>query len=529
MTSTRRWPRLCSVFVALVDMFGPRSNRLGNAFLIAFGLLLGYALISAVRNVRDSMHAEREKVIGRTALLVEHIDYELDYLLHGAKTMRNIADRYLLGRVKAVENPIRQLKPVPEHQAYVTDLPAGLDKDLPPTRRGRITGELPLPDTHDPVSVEMAMAIGMSPVMEALREHDPDIPWVYYTSARRFMFLFSEADAQAKGFYFKPVLMEQEFIARAGPQANPTRVPIWTRPYRDEAGKGTMVTLSQPVYQGDEFRGVISIDVSVQRLQRLLDMHPIPGAQVALFSDDEQALAQRGGEIVTSPREGTLLRLQNAPWQVRLRIDDRQMLLLALQSRTAQCGGVALLGVSFVFMLLLMRSERRIRELSIRDGLTGLHNRRHFDATVGVQFGGAHRGSYRLGLAIIDIDFFKKYNDRYGHQQGDAALKAVAHALRAALQRSSDQVFRIGGEEFAVMTHLKGDDTLEGLLERLNQAVRDLQLAHQDNATGHLTISIGGVVVDASTGLSPQEAYQQADAALYRAKASGRDRFVCNG
>ena len=127
---------------------------------------------------------------------------------------------------------------------------------------------------------------------------------------------------------------------------------------------------------------------------------------------------------------------------------------------------------------------------------------------------------------MLDIDFFKKYNDHYGHQQGDVALKAVAGAIRQALRRGADQVFRVGGEEFAVLLALHDGDELEPLMRHVNQAIRDLQIPHVGNPSGHVTVSIGATVISEARWRSVDAAYQRADEALYQAKSGGRDTTV---
>ena len=168
-----------------------------------------------------------------------------------------------------------------------------------------------------------------------------------------------------------------------------------------------------------------------------------------------------------------------------------------------------------------------MREMSIRDGLTGLYNRRHFDEVAGRQFDGARRAGLRQLMILADIDYFKKYNDSYGHQQGDVALRSVAKALQAVLRRGSDQVFRVGGEEFAALVQLQPDEAIAPLLEKLNQAVRDLALPHGQSPMGTVSISVGATVLGQPDWLSVDRAYKQADNALYQAKAQGRDRAVC--
>lgn len=159
-------------------------------------------------------------------------------------------------------------------------------------------------------------------------------------------------------------------------------------------------------------------------------------------------------------------------------------------------------------------------EYSIKDNLTGLHNTRYFKSVLPKEVERSLRVGYAMGLSVIDVDFFKKFNDTYGHQAGDEVLAQVARVIKATA-RKSDVVARYGGEEF-VCLHI--DVNAEGLLvvaERIRQAVEQMEIRWE----GHLlkvTVSVGASVFEAGTKL--EEFFQQADKALYMAKNAGRNR-----
>lgn len=171
----------------------------------------------------------------------------------------------------------------------------------------------------------------------------------------------------------------------------------------------------------------------------------------------------------------------------------------------------------------LAQQKRTLERLAQIDGLTGLANRRHFDDMLDR----AHRRSRRtgspLGLALVDIDHFKQYNDRYGHIQGDEALKAVARTLQAHARRPDDLAARFGGEEFALL--VPGDGALLQRMEDFRLAVVAQAIAHADSSTGPtLTVSCGLVVASQLELLSATDLLQKADALLYTAKSQGRNR-----
>jgi len=168
-----------------------------------------------------------------------------------------------------------------------------------------------------------------------------------------------------------------------------------------------------------------------------------------------------------------------------------------------------------------------LAELAERDGLTGLYNRRSYDQHLHRLWRQSRREHRHLTLMLIDIDNFKAYNDLYGHQAGDDALKRVATVISNAANRPLDFVARFGGEEFALV--LYGPDTDYGreLPETLRDAVVELKIPHQRSATGpYLTVSIGVANVMPDTDRSLEGAIQMADEALYQAKEEGRNRTV---
>jgi diguanylate cyclase (GGDEF)-like protein len=167
--------------------------------------------------------------------------------------------------------------------------------------------------------------------------------------------------------------------------------------------------------------------------------------------------------------------------------------------------------------------------LALHDGLTGLANRRQFDAVLNAEFNRAMRGHTSLALVMIDVDYFKPYNDIYGHPGGDDCLRRISHAVSGARQRAGDLAARYGGEELAVLlprTDLAG---AMAVAEKMRQAVNDLHIAHAGNPAGIVTISAGvAAFAPTRSGRAAQDLLAAADEALYAAKSGGRDRVRCN-
>ena len=175
----------------------------------------------------------------------------------------------------------------------------------------------------------------------------------------------------------------------------------------------------------------------------------------------------------------------------------------------------------------LEAANRKLQSLSSTDGLTGLANRRSFDAVWDAEWQRALRQGLVLTVAMIDVDQFKAYNDHYGHQAGDECLKRVAQVLGAMAQRSGEMAARYGGEEFVLILPGVGRDAALAEADRIRTAVQALQIAHTyGTAAGVLTISIGVASRIPTPGNSAVDLLRAADAALYEAKRRGRNQVV---
>ncbi len=163
-------------------------------------------------------------------------------------------------------------------------------------------------------------------------------------------------------------------------------------------------------------------------------------------------------------------------------------------------------------------------EMATRDGLTRLKNRGAFDDYFPRMWQQALRDRRSLALLLIDVDHFKAYNDRYGHQAGDEALRRVAQIVQGFARRPLDMAARYGGEEFVVALFDLDSDSVREIAEQLRRAIHGLGIVHEDSATAlHVTASVGVSIVVPSADRSPEGAVQLADEALYSAKRSGRN------
>ena len=198
---------------------------------------------------------------------------------------------------------------------------------------------------------------------------------------------------------------------------------------------------------------------------------------------------------------------------------------------------LAILGLSLVisrFRLINVELEEKVeartaelRELANADGLTQIANRRRFDQTLDEEWRRAMRSQQPLSLLLCDVDFFKQYNDTYGHQAGDDCLRAVAQALKGSAQRGGETVARYGGEEFGIIVPNVDSNQAAQLAQLIRKRLAGFQIPHATSKVdSYVTISIGIATLIPTRGQCLSQLLEGADQALYNAKKQGRDRHI---
>ena len=203
--------------------------------------------------------------------------------------------------------------------------------------------------------------------------------------------------------------------------------------------------------------------------------------------------------------------------------------IIALHSYVLLAGGVAACVIALLYLEKISRQSflegRLIAELAQRDPLTGTKNRRVFDEHLEVLWQQAIVNERALAILLIDIDHFKAYNDFYGHQAGDLALRQVAQTIQKLIRRPLDILTRYGGEEFAVILYDADDQQAREVAERVRTVVGELNIEHRASGPfSRVTISVGVAALRPTADRSPGGALQLADQALYEAKRQGRNR-----
>lgn len=175
----------------------------------------------------------------------------------------------------------------------------------------------------------------------------------------------------------------------------------------------------------------------------------------------------------------------------------------------------------------LKTANQRLENASYTDSLTGLYNRRYFNVIIDREIKRAKRANSEITFMMLDVDYFKYYNDTYGHIEGDNALKAVASVLRTVLKRPGDYVFRLGGEEFGVLIVETSPLESESVALKICQELELRKIPHaKSQVSEYLTLSVGVVACVGDETLFEEDMIKQADKKLYEAKESGRNRYA---
>ena len=171
--------------------------------------------------------------------------------------------------------------------------------------------------------------------------------------------------------------------------------------------------------------------------------------------------------------------------------------------------------------------QKKLEELAVKDALTNLYNRRYFNKKLEAEIQYAKKMRKKLAFLMLDVDFFKKYNDSYGHQKGDDVLVNIAESMQETFMKKSDFIFRLGGEEFGILYRVRDKEEAIQQAEKLRIHIENKKIEHAQHFLKIVTVSIGLLVVDFDKEIVDSNGfYSMADTALYQAKENGRNQVV---
>ena len=410
-------------------------------------------------------------------------------------------------------------------------------------KMGNLTGTGKIPQSGV-ARQELNLALSFNDYFSNFYNELPEITWMYYTSESGFINMYPWISSEE--FKYSEDLKALPFFTIATPQNNPLHEIAWTHVYSDAAGKGLMVTLSSPVYSGDTFKGVLSLDFTCEGLSQILDgnytsflydedycvisasesdatgsyiphlntNHGFSGSELEELESAEFNKVQTAGNHFLFKSK-----IERTPWTLFFTVPMESVIGKALLSTLPVIIIGLLLVLSFVLLIRFKNIERQLKDASLTDPLTGLKNRWYLDDAAQREIALADRSSQPLSIISLDLDRFKNVNDTWGHPIGDEILKLTARILRQCT-RESDILVRLGGEEFAALLPQTDIAGAYGIAERVRREMEETR----HPIAGTVTASFG--VAEKHPGESYGSLYRRVDKALYRAKDFGRNRVV---
>lgn len=417
-------------------------------------------------------------------------------------------------------------------------------------------------DAEQMENIELALLY--NPHFKAFYETLPGIAWVYYTGAEGFINIYPWVPSQT--YHFSREEFDRPFYLLGTPEKNPNRMRYWTPVYLDAAGKGLMVTVSRPVYNGDAFRGVVSLDFTLKTLTSLMDprynsfiineeMQVLAGtSQSDRISESILTLEEYVGEerarelsLITYSRGNVLsgsggyyvyaTGIQNSPWTLVNLLPRWQVISNAL----VFSGPVLLIGILLLLSNNAYERQREVEEIlkstvedledsrhrlesaASIDFLTGALNRRSMTERMNEEVSRYARYGTPFSLVMGDLDHFKHFNDQYGHAAGDMILEEVVRLMKTHI-RATDLLSRWGGEEFLLLFPDTPIHEAKAAAEKLREAIEALSFTWEENHDLKITMTFGVSEFNPLQGLD--HSIIQADDALYHAKITGRNKVI---
>lgn len=414
---------------------------------------------------------------------------------------------------------------------------------------------------------EIAMALQLNPHFAKISQDLPEATSLYYTSARQFCNIFASkgpAPDCGSAEHWQAVHIQQ-----GQPKNNPQRLTYWSPVHTAADGKLELVTISTPLYDGETFLGLISLDIAIPTLQQLLRPSHLKQTQVLLVDQSERLLAsippstqqsQPQHDLASAlPKslQDTHFRLQDLPPQVPQLVGWFYLYRSPIQGTAWQiyylrplpsviCSALQLAAPILLVGLLLMlvlrenkvrkESQHELRRLvsqlqlhqcnlereSKTDPLTHLYNRRGLQEIMDKEITRCKRYRRPCSLILFDIDFFKQINDKYGHDGGDHCLISLAQALRQQL-RAQDAMGRWGGEEFLILLPETTQQQALQVADKLRQSIEQNPIRYRQL---RIPVSITAGVVEYDLHSELDACIEKADKALYQGKQGGRNRCI---
>lgn len=387
---------------------------------------------------------------------------------------------------------------------------------------------------EDLAEINAALALNLS---TPIQSKDSEFIWSYYTSTKGFMLLAPRVGIN--DFHFSEYIYSKPFWSVATPEFNPKKETVVSDLYDDAAGQGLMISISAPVYFNDVFKGVVSLDVGLNYLNKVLHSNVLAFSGISLISREGKIIANKAYadldevnfSIEKDHKSYKLVAHSEGYYVLSDLIKEKFYVVYQLSSYDLKRlvfkygYGFAIILTLFLMTLFLVLNLISIviktKKLAAFDGLSQLQNRMTWGELSNEAFEIALTRDIPISIIMIDIDFFKNINDQFGHHIGDKGIIHVASIIQRSV-RKTEIVGRYGGEEFCITMPNTDIEKATLLAERIR---KDIEASTFDKDK-KVTVSIG-IAEGKELGINSVEALcKKADLALYMAKETGRNCSV---
>lgn len=419
---------------------------------------------------------------------------------------------------------------------------------------GNLTGIGPIPLSGN-ARDELNLALVYNTFFGSFYSRLSDVAWLYYTSNNNFMTMYPWVSSET--FKFSESVKSDPFFLVAAPINNPSRAMIWTSLYLDKAGRGLVVTLSSPIYFDDTFVGVLSLDLTTEKMNKFINSsyetylvdsknNVIAATQGDLSANvitDLKTISKRSDNFITALKDikGNSVQYLGPYYVYSSSIIDAPWTLYVFVSVGTILGQSALASLPILligFMLLYTRKtsillheslielksyEDKLENAAKFDFLTNTFNRRGLKEGFAAKMLQVQKYRIPVSFMLGDIDNFKRFNDTYGHYAGDKVLIEITNLMKDKINEN-DIVCRWGGEEILIMLFDRTFDKSIEFAEFIRKSIEDMNIEWENTDGLKVTMSFGvapydyGDSIDASIAL--------ADTAMYIAKQNGRNQVI---
>jgi len=426
---------------------------------------------------------------------------------------------------------------------------------------GNLTGKDNIPIDSETIK-ELNLALNYNKYFYSIYNTLPGITWVYYTSQKGFINIYPWISS--KEFVYNDIILEKEFFIGGLPNVNKNKSHFWTPVYNDAAGQGNMVTISRPIYNNQNFLGVVSIDLTINKLNYILkskynafllnEYNQIIGSNfnnhdmgskllnlnnlLPKYTESElNILKNLPKNKITKWQDNYIYKLsfKDAPWNLYCILPMYKVLLETFISTLP----IFIIGIFLLFLSYEIYVRKKtennlkgiVQELALTqsllqqsasyDFLTSLLNRRGFFEKFNEILAKPNNKAL-ISIIITDIDFFKKINDTYGHSIGDTVLVNVAQLIKNLIS-CNDIIARWGGEEFLIILHNTTYEEAIKKAEILRASIENMIIKHNEVEI-KLSMTLGVSNYDNNIGI--EQCISNADKTLYYGKNNGRNCVV---